>query len=415
MRLTVIFTKGLHPLIWMFFLYFCLFGPGPTNTLGAGQLHDFQSLIENNDALIVSDPLGTAIFAKNADKKLMPASTLKIFTAMVALHYLGLDYKFTTEFYLDQNKNLKIKGHGDPFLISEVVAEIATNLSTRLKRVNDIVLDDSYFSEPLTIPGISSSSEPYDAPNGALCVNFNTVNFKKVNGTYISAEPQTPLLPFALKRIKTANSTAGRIVFSHDADMCTLYAGHLFRYFLKKKGIQTGSRIRLGRIRKKKDSLIYTYVSRFSLEDIIAGLLEHSNNYTTNQLLIAAGIQAYGPPGTLSKGVQAAKAYAADRLQLNNFNIAEGSGISRENKVTAGQLHKILGVFAPYRYLLRQEGNEFYKTGTLRGISSRVGYIENPDGSFYRYVVIINTPGKSTGPIMKKLRRIVEMSVMSPE
>ncbi|MGD2270064.1 MAG: D-alanyl-D-alanine carboxypeptidase [Desulfobacterales bacterium] len=408
MRLTVIFPKVLHALIWVFFLYFCLFGPGPTNALDADQLHDFQNLIGSSDALIVTDPRGSAIYAKNADKKLVPASTLKIFTALVALHYLGLDYRFTTEFYLDQNKNLKIKGYGDPLLISEVVAEIATTLSTRLKQVNDIVLDDSYFSEPLTIPGISSSSEPYDAPNGALCVNFNTVNFKKVNGTYISAEPQTPLLPFALERIKTADSKAGRIVFSHDMDMCTLYAGHLFRYFLKKKGIQTGSRIRLGRIRKKNDSLIYTYSSRFSLEDIIAGLLEHSNNYTTNQLLIAAGVQAYGPPGTLSKGVQAAKAYAADLLQLNNLNITEGSGISRENKVTAEELHKILGVFAPYRYLLRHEGNEFYKTGTLCGISSRAGYIENPDGSFYRYVVIINTPEKSTGPIMKKLRLAIE-------
>ena len=58
-------------------------------------------------------------------------------------------------------------------------------------------LDDTYFTQPLTIPGISSSSNPYDAPNGALCANFNTVFFKHSRDGYASAEPQTPLLPMA--------------------------------------------------------------------------------------------------------------------------------------------------------------------------------------------------------------------------
>ena len=262
-----------------------------TLTLGAKTQINFQALIGNRDAIFVTGPNGSIIYSKSAYKTLIPASTLKIFTALVALHYLGLDYRYRTEFYLDKNQNLKIKGYGDPLLISEIVADIAAALADRLTAINDLVLDDSYFTQPLTIPGISSSTEPYDAPNGALCVNFNTVNFKKHNDKYISAEPQTPLLPYALNRIKKTNLTAGRIVFSHESHDSTLYAGHLFRYFITAQGIQTGTHVRLGRVEMLNDRLIYTYISRFSLEDIIVKLLEHSNNYTTNQILITVGIQ----------------------------------------------------------------------------------------------------------------------------
>jgi D-alanyl-D-alanine carboxypeptidase/D-alanyl-D-alanine-endopeptidase (penicillin-binding protein 4) len=407
MRLDFHSPKFFKSILWLITVGLGLLSCWATNTLEAKTQSNIQALIGNRDAIFVTDPYGNIIFSKNADKKLVPASTLKIFTALVALHYLHPDYRFRTEFYLDKNQNLKIKGYGDPLLISEILADIAATLGDRLTVINDIVLDDTHFAQPLTIPGISSSTEPYDAPNGALCVNFNTVNFKKHNEKYISAEPQTPLLPYALNRIKKTKLNAGRIVLSHESNESTLYAGHLFRYFIQAQGIRTGIGIRLGRVQKANDRLIYTYISRFSLEDIITKLLEHSNNYTTNQILITAGIQQYGPPGTLAKGVMAANTFAKDLLQLNTFYITEGSGISRDNRVSAADLHKVLEAFQPYRRLMRHEGGEYYKTGTLLNISTRAGYIENSEGRIYRYVILINTPGRATDRIMRRLRSIL--------
>lgn len=368
---------------------------------------DYENLIGKHDALLVTAHDGKIVFSKNSEKMLIPASTLKIFTALVALHYLGPDYKFATEFYLDNEKNLKIKGYGDPLLISEVLQEISKKVGTKIKKVSDIILDYSYFAQPLTIPGISSSTQPYDAPNGALCVNFNTVNFKQENGIYVSAEPQTPLLPFALKKIKKLGLRHGRIVFSHNNNDCTFYAGYLIKYFLNNEGIQTTGIIKTGRVHKNKDCLIFRYVSKSSLKEIISRLLEFSNNYTTNQLLIAAGAKAYGPPGTLDKGVLAALSYAKNILYLEHTHITEGSGISRENKTSAKDMEKVLKAFEPYHGLMRHEGKEFYKTGTLSGVNTRAGYIENTKGQLYRFVVFINTPGKSTRRIMIKLNHYV--------
>ncbi len=384
---------------------------GTSTGFGATRTEVITSLIGANDSLLVVDPDGHTLISKNEAQKLIPASILKIFTSLAAIHYLGPEHRYRTEFFIGNNSDLKIKGFGDPLLISEIVREIARLLAALLgpsTRINDLIVDDSYFNQPLTIPGISLSSQPYDAPNGALCVNFNTVFYKRTQSGYVSAESQTPLLPFAEKKIGNRNLKAGRIVLSHVENENTVYAGKLFEYFLKQEGVQLSGNVKIGKVNYTHDRLIFRYTSRFSLTQIISKLLEHSNNFTTNQLLISAGIEAFGPPGNLAKGVEAAVAYASNELAIDDMTIFEGSGISRQNRVSALEMMRVLEAFEPNFVLLRQLGRDFYKTGTLHGISTRAGYITSQNGGRYRYVVMINTRGKSTQPIMRQLLQLLE-------
>lgn len=374
----------------------------------AGSLDAVKKMIGVTDAILVADAAGRVLVSKNENRLLVPASTLKIFTALVALDTLGPDYRFTTEFYRDDTDNLTIKGYGDPGLVSEVLADIARRLASDLPHVNDIVLDASYFAQPLVIPGVSASSEPYDAPNGALCVNFNTVSFKRENGTFTSAEPQTPLLPIVYGRIAAAGLSEGRIVLSHEQEEITLYGGHLFGHFLRESGVQFTGAIATGTVRPGRDRLVYRHQSPLTLGETISQLLNFSNNFTTNQILIAAGARRYGPPGTLDKGVRAAREYARDVLKLDDIRISEGSGISRANRITARDMHKILDAFAPYHTFMRSEGRQYYKTGTLHGISTRAGYLERPDGSLYRFVVLVNSPGRSAEQVTRRLIQSLE-------
>ncbi len=384
---------------------------GTSTGFGAARTEEISSLIGANDSLLVVDPDGNTIISKNDTQKLIPASILKIFTSLAAIHYLGSEHRYRTEFFIDNNSNLKIKGFGDPLLISEIVREISRLLAALLSPsniINDLIVDDSYFNQPLTIPGISLSSQPYDAPNGALCVNFNTVFYKRTQSGFTSAESQTPLLPFAEKKIGTRNLKAGRIVLSQVENENTVYAGKLFEYFLKQEGVQLSGNVKIGKVNDSHDRIIFRYTSRFSLTQIISKLLEHSSNFTTNQLLISAGIKAFGPPGNLAKGVEAAVAYAARELSIDDMTIVEGSGISRQNRVTALQMMRVLEAFEPNFVLLRQQDRDFYKTGTLHGIKTRAGYITSQNGGRYRYVVMINTQGKSTKPIMRQLLQFLE-------
>ncbi|MBC8198864.1 MAG: D-alanyl-D-alanine carboxypeptidase [Desulfobacterales bacterium] len=385
----------------------------PTKRSISKALQALQHDIGSNDAVLVANRQGRIIFSKNAEKPLIPASTLKILTSLVALHYLGPDYRFTTEFYMDAKANLKIKGYGDPLLISEILAKISKSLSADLsikgQRINDLVLDDSYFIKKIVIPGKTESLEPYDAPNGALCVNFNTVYFKQLkDGSFISAEPQTPLLPIAFKRIKQSGLKKERIVLTHAENEITLYAGHLFQYLLNKEGIKTKGKIKLGTVRKDKNKLIYRYASEFTLKQIISRLLEHSNNFMANQILIATGAKVFGPPGTLGKGILAASTYAKNVLNIDNIRLVEGSGMSRRNRISAKNLAKIIKEFEPYYNLMRHLKGEYYKSGTLKGITTRTGYIENKKGELYRFVVMLNSPGKSMQNIMDSIHQLVE-------
>ena len=212
----------------------CLLGNMESTALAdqAQAVSRMLSLIQEKDAVLLTDPQGKILASRNAEKLLVPASTLKILTALVALHYLGEDFRFVTECYSDKDQNLKIKGFGDPLFVSDVMPDFSRQVHARIHHYKDLVLDDSAFQQPLRIPGVTETTEPYDAPNGAFCANFNTISFQKTSGgKYVSAESQTPLVPFAISRIRASGTDAGRIVFSHSQGESVLYAGHLASQF----------------------------------------------------------------------------------------------------------------------------------------------------------------------------------------
>ena len=371
--------------------------PSPTAGLGA------------RDALLVADAEGHVLLSHNPTLALVPASTLKVVTALAARHYLGAQFRFHTDFLLDSDDNLWIRGYGDPLLVSEVVADIARALRQRLKRpVKAIVLDDRYFAQPLVIPGVSSSANPYDAPNGALCVNFNTVNFRTFQGRIVSAEPQTPLLNMVRKRIQATGLRRGRVVLSHHGNEALLYAGGLFRYFLLQAGVEVEGPLRLPEGGSPPQRLLYRHTSPYSLDEVTARLMAFSNNFIANQLLIASGARAYGAPGTLAKGARALNAFAADTLGITAAQLVEGSGISRKNRINAEELMRALIHFEPHRHLMTREANIYFKTGTLNGIRTRVGYIETRDQRLLRFVLLLNSPGKQPQPILKRVEAYVQ-------
>jgi D-alanyl-D-alanine carboxypeptidase/D-alanyl-D-alanine-endopeptidase (penicillin-binding protein 4) len=376
--------------------------PGGTHEL----ISNLMSRIQKQDSLLLTDPQGRIIASKHANRLMTPASTLKILTSLVALHYLGPTYHFVTECYQDAQHNLKIRGMGDPLFTSDIMPEFAKQVYSHIHQYNDLVLDDSAFEQPLTIPGVTRTSEPYDAPNGALCANFNTVSFQKDHtGHFISAEPQTPLLPVVLNRIRTLNVDSGRIVFSHSENSSTLYTGHLLNWFFLRQGLTSSGQIRVGAVRNE-DRLLFRFVSPYTLTEVISRLLEFSNNYIANQLFITSGITAYGLPGTIDKGIRAAQAYIHNELEARDIQVAEGSGISRDNRISAADMDQLLVKFYPYHELMRRQGSEYFKTGTLDGVRTRVGYIQSGRGGVYRFVVMINTPGSTADSAMELIRKI---------
>jgi D-Ala-D-Ala carboxypeptidase 3 (S13) family len=169
--------------------------------------------------VLVMDAEGNELVAQNADEPFVPASVTKIVTAWLAMEVLGGDYRFETRFYLDGKRALYVRGGGDPFLISEELAPLATDLVAAVGRepITGIVLDASYYPSNLRIPGIEDTDEAYNALNSALAVNFNTVYAARSGNKVRSAEKQTPITPLAITEFRARGpSGSGRISLNQD-------------------------------------------------------------------------------------------------------------------------------------------------------------------------------------------------------
>ena len=374
-------------------------------------LSAIEAGIGPKEAVLVADPSGKVLFSKHADRPMIPASTLKVLTVLAGFHHLGKDYRFATEFYLDDAKNLTIKGYGDPYLVSEEVAVIAERLAPKLgPYINELIVNDSFFAQPLVVPGTNPTTQPYDAPNGALSVNFNTVNFKrgKAKDTYVSAEPQTPLLPFALDLIRKSKSKGDRITLSHNDNDIAIYAGRMFRYFLEKSGVETRGQVWRGWKTPENAKLIHKHQSSNTLEQMAQKLLEFSNNFIANQVFLTFGAEKSDPPADYEKGAKAMEEYAKDVLKIEKIAIREGSGISRENRISADEMLKVVLAFRPHCELMKKWKNAYYKSGTLHDVNNLVGYLIGKDGRLYPYVIFVNKRGKKATDIIDSLVPIVK-------
>ncbi|MBU0973225.1 MAG: D-alanyl-D-alanine carboxypeptidase [Proteobacteria bacterium] len=364
---------------------------------------------EQQPGLLLADDRGNILFSQNPDTPFTPASILKMFTSLAAVDAFGTDHRFKTLFAYDKiSKNLYIKGFGDPLFISEVIRDLTDQirLKTKARVINHIILDSSFFNSDITIPGTGTSSNPYDATTGALCANFNTISFKWDPGLkkFISPEPQTPLLPDFLGDIKRSGQKQGRILLSSEQRQA--YPGLLIQYFLAKRGIPVNGSVKQGRFDNAL-SPIFAFESPFTLEQILQKLLKYSNNFMANQLMLAMGAKKKGGPATLEKGVLTMEAFGREKLGLTRFAIAEGSGLSRENKISPDQMLKVLMQFMPLHPLLTQEKNEYYKTGTLSDVRCRAGFIRGNDNRLYPFVIMINEKEKGYAKIRQELLKKV--------
>jgi len=394
-------------------LYICLAFLGFLLTISTS-LH----VCAQTSGILLSDDQGKTIYAKNPDKPLIPASTLKILTSLSAIKTLGPNFCFQTWAYYDQTtSDLYLKGFGDPLFISEEISKFADKISRHIFKlasqkiissavIRNIIVDQTYFASPITIPGAGSSSNPYDATNGALCANFNTIFLKwdSRSRQYISAERQTPFPDILARKILPESKKTDRILLSHD--LRQNYPGILMDYFLKNSGVKITGSVRTGKFTgSEKDCIVHT--SSFSLSDIVKKLLQYSNNFIANQLMLTMGARTYGPPATLEKGTAVLNNFAQKTIGLKNIAFVEGSGLSRRNQLAPTQMRDTLIAFMPWYKFLRRDGNEFYKTGTLSDVRSRAGFIRGDDNRLYPFVIMLNQTSTGYDAIRRMLKEKV--------
>ena len=357
--------------------------------------------------VFVIDAKGNELVAQNADEPFVPASVTKIVTAWLAMEVLGGDYRFETRFYLDDKRVLYVRGGGDPFLISEELAPLATELVAAVgkKPITGIVLDASYYPSKLRIPGIEDTNESYNALNSALAVNFNTVSAVRSGNKVHSAEKQTPITPLAITQFRLRGPKGtGRISLSQDRTVSLQYAGELIAAFIAQAGGSVKGRISIGTVPKGAEP-VYVHRQSRTLSQILRELLLASNNYIANQVFLEIGGHRLGGPVSLEKSLKVANEMLAAHGLAAAIHLEEGSGISRDNHFTARGLAKVLELFAPHADLLHGRDGGMNKTGSLEGVRTLAGYADTSSHGRVRFVISLTS---NDGDMRFRLLRAIE-------
>lgn len=318
-------------------------------------------------ALAVDLRTGQAVFGRNQERALLPASTEKLAVAYASLFALGAEFRFETDVLGDGRidgstwrGNLVLKGFGDPTLTLASLRKLALGVRAFGVRsvTGGVVGDESYFDERRVVsgwkPGYFIEESP---PLSALIVDRG-----RVNG-YTSRNP-------------------------------ALAAAALFRSELRRAGVAVTGRARVARTRAPDFPLAFAHSA--PLGEIVRYMGVESDNFVAEMLLKQLGAQEAGR-GTSAGGAATVTAILRGAgVPLGGVRLVDGSGLSYLNRLTAASLVGLLqlawsdpqfravflrtlpvaGVSGTLRDRLRGvRGRVYAKTGTTNAASTLAGYI----------------------------------------
>ncbi len=361
----------------------------------------------SHGAYAVMDIRGKKITGCNIDTPLIPASILKIATALAALKLLGPEFRFTTQFFQDSQHNLYIKGTGDPLLISEEVNTILTALQWHgVERINAIFIDPGNFSLEYQVPGHEDSNNPYDAPVGPVVVNFNSVAVSVANNKHIlSNEPQTPTLPIMSTMAK--NYVPGKYRINICAGGCNpdarmaQYTTELFRALQRKAGIPGRGDTGIKKV-PADARLVYSHRNSKNMKYLLSSMLRYSSNFIANLVYLRCGAERFGFPATWRKADRAVHEVLVQLLGAHTASTIvqeDGAGLSRKNRITSRAMLALLQSFRPYSSLLAKKMGVPTKSGSMKGVYNYAGYLN--DGSCY--VIMLNQQYNGRKAILRHL------------
>jgi len=341
------------------------------------------------------------LYELNPRISMIPASITKLVTAAAAFEYLGISHDFKTVVFTDDNDikdgivngNIYLKGYGDPELNSSNVSDLAKKISEKgiTEITGNVYYDESYFDD-----------EHYALANyynGDTHRNYwpyiTALSFNKNGGGY---DPAFSAASFLAEQLVLNNVAVDGIVVS---------------------GITPSAANEIAKVSNP-------------FYNVMANMNKESDNHTAITVFKVIGAKHYTPPGTISKGEEAViKFLTSIGNPRSNFEILEGSGLSRFNSVNSDLYMRLLkymyddvktfdyfysslaiagfdGTLKSRMIGTEAEKNIHAKTGTLNSVSSLAGYAISRDNELLIFYIAMNGFGSSANKVRYKQDLICE-------
>jgi D-alanyl-D-alanine carboxypeptidase/D-alanyl-D-alanine-endopeptidase (penicillin-binding protein 4) len=416
---------------------------------------------------------GTVLAKRHPDRPMIPASNMKLVTTATALAVLGPDFQFSTQL-LRQGSDLVVVGDGDPAfgdpqLLKEVGLDQVIGNGTLhadpekpgleiehllarwvdvvkhagITSVDTLYVDDRQFDQQRVHP-----RWPADQLHLWYCAQVAGLNFND-NCLDIYATPTTvgqpptvttrPLnAPVDFTNIArsgkrnalwaTRQEGTNRITLRGEAkhrllapifvtiDDPPIFFGQTLRDRLRSAGVQVG---RVARVDDQADheGAATLAVVRTPIARVLSRCNKQSQNLFAEALLKRVGRQVTGEPGSWPSGAAASRLFLSRALGpgARDFAIDDGSGLSRDNRVTTRLIARLLAYMnrqpklrTVYRDSLAVGGEEgtltrrfggpdfrnteiLAKTGYIQGVWALSGYMARDDRQIV-FSIILNDP-----------------------
>ena len=406
-----------------------------------------------------------------------PASTMKLLTTLAGLDILGPQYRWRTNIYTDGairqgtlKGNLYLQGTGDPKLIPEELAKLMKSLQALgIQKIDgNLLFDRSAYApnvmEHNTIDG--EALRAYNVPPDPLLYAFRTLSFqlgKSRTADFIDIA-YTP----ALSQLKIDNQMQlvdrpcdnwkSNIRFNLDPEGTTKTDQLLVAQFSGAfpstcKGVNYnvvaldantfltqgfaaaweqsgGTWTRPPTGKNGNVPLAARLLLQFegiNLSDDVLDINKYSNNVMARQLLLTLALEKIGKPATTANGELVIQSWLKQNgLDFPGLVIENGSGLSRNEAITAEQLNQLLltarnlsvgdvfynslpiaGTDGTMRNRLMTQLRKFLhlkkkpeariKTGSLADVRSISGYVMSKSGKLYAVTSFINHPNAWRG------------------
>lgn len=400
--------------------------------------------IENENAtsigIYIKDlKTGRVIADRNSSLALMPASVMKVVTTASALHFLGENFRFTTDVSLTGNRrednsgvwegNLVVRSVGDPTIESEnfkgnlgFCDSIVSNIRRLgIKEINGRIIVEQTLSNAGQIPEWQISDVACGYGAGLYGFNFmdNTLTVTPATG---SVKPYAPGL-----EIECVTTTAGNqqlrginsnqlfifarsfankkwVISTTMPDPSAVFTAQLMSR-MSESGISlTDKTVKTGDA--DATELIYSHKSPAS-KDIFKSLMVRSDN------LFAEGmLRATLPGDSRYQAIKKEKELWTERgLSTKTVVISDGSGLARTNRLSprfiAGVLEYMAkneksstfvsffpkagkdGTMKGFLAKTPLQGKIAMKTGSVNGVQCYAGYKLGVNGKPTHVVVIM--------------------------
>lgn len=323
------------------------------------------------------------LYEYQPETKVIPASITKLVTSACALSKLGQGYVFQTVIYTDDNNitdgivhgNVYLKGFGDPDLNSTDIQYLSDLLiKSNIKEITgNIVADESYFdNEYYCLSGYySGDTGPSYWP-------------------YVNALPLNKNEGYTNPAV-----SAGELLSSDLTSAGVTFTGSVI------SGTTPKAAREIGRI-------------THSIFDVLSHMNKESDNHSAITIFKLLGAKLKSDPGSLKGGQEVIESFLSEiGIDRYSYEILEGSGLTRYNKVNAEMYIKLLKYMYDDRFLFdyyynslsiagkdgtlknrmigtEAEGNVHAKTGTLNGVSALSGYVVDEDNEILIFFIVMN-------------------------